>query len=278
LTEEFPDIPAPEVRAAAKKALEEQARYRRDMQIMGEEALEYIERNNLTGVVLAGRPYHVDPEINHGVPELITSYRVAVLTEDSVAHLGKVERPLTVRDQWAYHSRLYAAAYFTRTRGNLELIQLNSFGCGLDAVTTDEVREILEDAGRIYTLLKIDEVSNLGSARIRVRSLFAALKEHKGYTKIEPLKRPPRVIFTKEMRAKHTILMLQMAPMQFGLIQEAFNASGYNALVMPAYDPACIDVGLKYVNNDACYPALIVVGQMLNALLSGKHDLNNTSV
>jgi predicted nucleotide-binding protein (sugar kinase/HSP70/actin superfamily) len=278
LTEEFPDIPASEVRAAAKKALEEQARYRRDMQIMGEEALEYIERHNLTGVVLAGRPYHVDPELNHGVPELITSYRVAVLTDDSVAHLGKVERPLTVRDQWAYHSRLYAAAFFTRTRDNLELIQLNSFGCGLDSVATDEVMEILEDAGRIYTLLKIDEVSNLGSARIRVRSLFAALKDRKGRVKTESRKRPPRIIFTKEMRARHTILMMQMAPMQFDLIQEAFNASGYNLRVMPAIDPACIDVGLKYVNNDACYPALIIVGQLLKMLLSGELDVNNTSI
>jgi predicted nucleotide-binding protein (sugar kinase/HSP70/actin superfamily) len=183
-----------------------------------------------------------------------------------------------VRDQWAYHSRLYAAAYFTRTRRNLELIQLNSFGCGLDAVTTDEVREILEDAGRIYTLLKIDEVSNLGSARIRVRSLFAALKDRKGHAKTEALKRKPRVIFTKKMRAKHTILAPQMSPIHFDLIQDAFNASGYNILVMPAIDPASIDVGLKYVNNDACYPALIVVGQLLNALLSDKHDLNNTSL
>jgi predicted CoA-substrate-specific enzyme activase len=278
LTEEFPDIPAPEVRAAAKKALKEQARFRRDIQIMGEEALEYIERHNLTGVVLAGRPYHIDPEIHHGIPELITSYRVAVLTEDSVSHLGKVERPLIVRDQWAYHSRLYAAAYFMRTRDNLELIQLTSFGCGLDAVTVDEAREILEDAGRIFTLLKIDEVNNLGPARIRVRSLFAALKERKGLTKTEPLKRPPRMIFTKEMRSKHTLLTPQMSPVHFDLMQEAFNASGYRMLVMPAFDPASIDTGLKYVNNDACYPALIVVGQLLNALFSGKHDLNNTSI
>ncbi len=133
----------------------------------------------------AGRPYHVDPEVNHGIPELINSYGLAVLTEDSVAHLGTVERPLIILDQWMYHSRLYAAANYVKTVDNLDLIQLNSFGCGLDAVTTDAVNDILTKSGKIYTVLKIDEVNNLGAARIRVRSLIAALRvrEQKNYQK-----------------------------------------------------------------------------------------------
>lgn len=124
----------------------------------------------MTGIVLAGRPYHADPEINHGIPELIAGYRIAVLTEDSVAHLGHVERPTVVRDQWTYHSRLYEAAAFVKKQKDIEFVQLNSFGCGLDAVTTDEVKSILTAAGKIYTALKIDEVNNLGAARIRIRS------------------------------------------------------------------------------------------------------------
>jgi len=130
----------------------------------GEETLKYMEETGRRGIVLAGRPYHVDPEINHGIPEMINSYGLAVLTEDSVSHLADVERPLIVSDQWMYHSRLYKAANFVKTRDDLDLIQLNSFGCGLDAVTTDCVSDILTKSGKIYTVLKIDEVNNLGES------------------------------------------------------------------------------------------------------------------
>ncbi len=137
----------------------------------GEETLAYMEKTGTRGIVLAGRPYHYDPEVNHGIPDMITSYGLAVLTEDSISHLNPVERPLIVMDQWMYHSRLYAAANFVKTRDDLDLIQLNSFGCGLDAVTTDAVADILTGSDKIYTSLKIDEVNNLGAARIRIRSL-----------------------------------------------------------------------------------------------------------
>ncbi|MCL2356470.1 MAG: 2-hydroxyacyl-CoA dehydratase [Defluviitaleaceae bacterium] len=295
MVEEFSDIPAAEVRAALKKALAEQEKYRADVRQMGDEAVNYIERHGLTAVVLAGRPYHIDPEINHGIPELITSYGVPVLSDDAVAHLKEVERPLGVRDQWAYHSRLYAAAFWARNRADIEMIQLTSFGCGLDAVTADEVQEILEATGKIFTLLKIDEVTNLGSARIRIRSLFAARgakdTEHvpgtfdsmKSFSRSlrpmrKPKPRPPRIVFTQAMRKTHTILCPQMAPLHFDILQEAFRSEGYNMVVMPAIDRASIDTGLKYVNNDACYPALIVVGQVINALKSGEYDLDKVSV
>ena len=169
LTEIFPDIPAAEVKAAAHKAWEEMDAVHKDIEKKGEETLQYLKETGRRGIVLAGRPYHIDPEIHHGIPDLINSYGVAVLTEDSVSHLVPVERPIRVNDQWMYHSRLYAAANFVKTRDDLDLIQLNSFGCGLDAVTTDEVYEILDGSGKIYTCLKIDEVNNLGAARIRVR-------------------------------------------------------------------------------------------------------------
>ena len=280
LVEEFPEIPVAEIKVAMDKALKEQEQYRADIRKMGDDAVAYIEENNLSAVILAGRPYHIDPEINHGIPELITSYGIAVLSEDAIAHLGKVERPLGIRDQWSYHSRLYAAAFWARTRTDVELIQLNSFGCGLDAVTSDEIQEILENAGKIFTLLKIDEVSNLGSVRIRVRSLFAALSERRerGVLVKEAKPRKPRKVFTAKMREDHTILCPQMAPLHFDILKEAFTSSGYNLVVMPGNDNECIEIGLKYVNNDACYPALIVVGQILNALFSGKYDLENVSV
>ncbi len=269
-----------EVSSAVDRGWNEWTKFREDMHNKGEETLKYIKDHNMTGIVLAGRPYHVDPEVNHGIPELITSYNMAVLTEDSISHLGHVERPLVVRDQWAYHSRLYEAAAYTKTRDDLELIQLNSFGCGLDAVTTDEVKDILVAAGKIYTTLKIDEVSNLGAARIRIRSLIAAIEDRKekGITVKKGDASLKRVVFTKEMKKNYTVICPQMSPIHFDVLGEALKACGFNIVVMPAADPESIDTGLKYVNNDACYPALIVVGQMLKALKSGDYDLENTAV
>ena len=269
-----------EINNAVDKGWQEWTAFREDMHKKGEETLKYIESHNMTGIVLAGRPYHTDPEVNHGIPELIASYNMAVFTEDSVSHLGHVERPLVVRDQWAYHSRLYEAAAFVKTRDDLELIQLNSFGCGLDAVTTDEVKDILVAAGKIYTTLKIDEVSNLGAARIRVRSLIAAIEDRKEKN-IKPREGNAslkRVIFTKEMKKNYTVICPQMAPLHFDVLEAAMKACGFNIVMMPAADPGSVDYGLKYVNNDACYPALIVVGQMMKALKSGDYDLNKTAL
>lgn len=269
-----------EVQAAVAKAYQEQKAFKQDIQKAGEETLKYIREKGIKGIVLAGRPYHIDPEINHGIPEMINSLGMAVLTEDSVAHLGRVERPLRVVDQWAYHSRLYAAASFVAERTDLELVQLNSFGCGIDAITTDQVQEILNGNSKIYTHLKIDEVNNLGAARIRIRSLKAAMleREKSGYRLKKIDNKIKRILFTEEMKQRHTILSPQMSPIHFDLLEEAFNLSGYNLEVLPSLDNKAIDEGLKYVNNDACYPAIIVIGQLISALKSGRYDLNNTSV
>ena len=280
LVEEFPDIPAAEVKAAAHKAWEELAAVHTDIQKKGEETLQYLKETGRRGIVLAGRPYHIDPEIHHGIPDMINSYGIAVFTEDSVAHLGHLERPIRVNDQWMYHSRLYSAANFVKTREDLDLIQLNSFGCGLDAVTTDEVYEILDGSDKIYTCLKIDEVNNLGAARIRIRSLIAAIRAKQAQNKKRTIKPASieKVSFTKQMRKEYTILCPQMSPFHFGILEAAFNASGYNLEVLPNDNKHAVDVGLKYVNNDACYPSLMVVGQIMDALLSGKYDLNKTAV
>ena len=279
LSEKF-HIPADEIKKATHTAWEELAACRKDMQKKGEETIKFLNETGNRGIVLAGRPYHIDPEVNHGIPELINSYNIAVLTEDSISHLNPAEHPLNVMDQWMYHSRLYAAANYVKTVDNLDLIQLNSFGCGLDAVTTDQVASILNDSDKIYTSLKIDEVNNLGAARIRVRSLLAAIRvrEKRGDKREIKSSAIKKVAFTKEMRKNYTILCPQMSPIHFELLEPAFNSSGYNLQVLPNDNKQAVDVGLKYVNNDACYPSLMVVGQIMEAILSGKYDTHKIAV
>ncbi|MBO7582948.1 MAG: 2-hydroxyacyl-CoA dehydratase [Treponema sp.] len=280
LLPKFPSLSASAIAHALDKAWTEQEQFRLDVQKAGEEALEEVITKGGSGIVLAGRPYHLDPEINHGIPEMIAGLGLAVFTEDSIAHLGKIERPLRIIDQWTYHNRLYRAAQFVSEMPDLELVQLTSFGCGLDAVTADQVDEILRAKNRMYTLIKIDEGSNLGAVRIRIRSLIAAVKARRR-NKVKPSYKSSayeRVIFTEEMKYTHTIIAPQMSPIHFRLIKRAFESAGYNLVVLDSVDPKAVDAGLRYVNNDACYPSIIVAGQMMAALESGKYDLNHVSL
>ena len=277
----YTDVTKEEISNAVEKAYEEAAKVKADVRKKGEETLKFLKENNKVGIVLAGRPYHVDPEINHGIPELINSYGVAVLSEDSISHLGDVDRPLIVSDQWMYHSRLYKAANYVKQTTNLELIQLFSFGCGLDAVTTDCVKDILSNSNKIYTVLKIDEVSNLGAARIRIRSLLSAVKvrEKKNYKPIPSSTKMNRVEFTKEMRDDgYTVLCPQMSPIHFKMLQAAMKHFHINFVMLPDATKSTIDEGLRFVNNDACYPSIIVVGQLMEAIESGKYDINKLAV
>ena len=306
-----------EIDEAVNAAWQADVDFHNAMHRKGDEALRWIEEHDAHGIVLAGRPYHNDPEINHAIPELVHSFGFAVLTEDSVAHKMHPERPIRVVDQWMFHSRLYRAARFVATRNDLDLIQLFSFGCGLDALTTDEVQEILEASGKIYTMLKVDQVSNLGAARIRIRSLMAALKEQREELerkstagqicevapegvvcadgtperarKDEPGRVPvyresasaafKKVRYTKEMQdAGYTILAPQMSPIHFELVEELLKNEGFNAVLLPSVDQGAVDMGLKYVNNDICYPSILVTGQIMEAVLSGKYDLSRTAV
>jgi len=328
-----------EIDAAVEEAWAEDERFKDDMRAKGEETLAWMERTGTHGIVLAGRPYHNDPEINHAIPELLTSFGLAVLTEDSIAHLGTLERPIRVVDQWMYHTRLYAAAKVACERTDLDLIQLNSFGCGLDALTTDQVQEILEASGKVYTVLKIDEVSNLGAARIRVRSLLAALSNQAEEAAeaaaavpacptvemadklLEDFERRrtaktgtseaqagaaiaeananassapaaasrvarkagttefPKIEFTKQMKDDgYTILAPQMAPYHFELLVPIFHAYGYNLELLPAVDHGAVDAGLKYVNNDICYPSILTTGQIMEAVTSGRYDTDHLAV
>ena len=278
----FSDLAIPDEiwHEAVDEGFKELAKCRKDIQQKGEELLEKMLLKEQRGIVLAGRPYHLDPEIHHGIAEMMTQEGFHVFTEDSISHLGDVDH-LRVVNQWMYHSRLYAAAKVVSQTPNLELVQLNSFGCGIDAVTTDQVQEILNRHHRLYTVLKIDEGTNLGAVRIRLRSLKAAVEERAQLPEIEysEVVVPDSIVFTKEMRKKHTILLPMLSPIhQEGLLDQAFSACGYHVVSLPTENSQAIDVGLRFVNNDACYPAIISIGQLLEALQSGEYDLNNTSV
>ena len=276
------DISPDEIIKAVNKAWAEQEKAKSDIRQKGEEALAQMRENpSKRGIVIAGRPYHIDPEINHGIPELIASYGFDVFTEDSLPQNYDEIKSLRVNDQWVYHSRLYNAAAFVRKNENLELIQLNSFGCGLDAVTTDQVSEIMEGSGRLYTVLKIDEVNNLGAIRIRIRSLISAMnmRKEKGIVpNVQPVEYK-RTEFTKQMFSdKYTILAPQMSPIHFDIIEPLFAKHGFNVDVLDNDNRNAIDVGLRYVNNDACFPSITVVGQIMDAVLSGKYDTHKLAI
>ena len=274
-------IPEKETRQAVSLAWAEQQRAKEDIRAEGARVLKKMRQEGRCGVVLAGRPYHLDPEINHGIPELIASYGLDVLTEDSLPIDFTPERPLRANDQWVYHSRLYTAAEFVRRCDDLELIQLNSFGCGLDAVTTDQVSEILEGSNKLYTVLKIDEVNNLGAVRIRIRSLLAAMRirREKGIYAHPQSAAYHRAAFTKKMRdEKWTLLAPQMSPIHFDVLEPVFAKHGYNVVLLKNDDRRAIDMGLKYVNNDACFPSITVVGQLMEAVTSGRYDTDHLAL
>lgn len=275
------DISEKEVRMAVHEAYTEQARAKNDIRAQGQNLLLDAEKNNAHVIVLAGRPYHIDPEINHGIPELIASYGLYVLSEDSLPLDTAPTRPIRVVDQWVYHSRLYAAAEYAAKHDNTDLLQLTSFGCGLDAVTADQVSEILEQAGKLYTLLKIDEVNSLGAARIRIRSLISAInmRKKKISSHSNGIKPYERTYFTKDMKKSgYTILAPKMTPIHFDLLAPVFKKHGYNMVVLDNDKRSAVDVGLKYVNNDACYPSIVVVGQIMEAVLSGKYDTDRLAI
>ena len=291
----YEDITAEDIQNAVEHGYQALADFKQDLQDKADELLSTLALKGEKAIVLSGRPYHLDPEINHGIANIITQEGFHVLTEDMVAGLEEVSG-LRVVNQWVYHSRLYAAAKVVSKNPNLELVQLNSFGCGLDAVTTDQVEEIMRGHNKLYTVLKIDEGSNLGAIRIRLRSLKAAVEERdKKFKKanldhifnqapqfdnqFDEEEEPKEPVFTKEMKKTHTLLMPMLSPIhQNGLIEEAFKHAGYNVVILPAMDRKAVEVGLKFVHNDACYPAIISIGQLIEALQSGKYDLDNTSV
>ena len=275
------NIPEKSVREAVNAAWQEQLKAKQEIREEGKRLLIQMLEEKGNGIVLTGRPYHIDSEINHGIPEMIASYGLTVFTEDSLPEDFEPKRPLRVTDQWVYHSRLYTAAEFVCGYDNLELVQLNSFGCGLDAVTTDQIQEILQQNNKLYTVLKIDEVNNLGAARIRIRSLLAAmeLRKKRGMTVKKEVEAYHRTEFTRQMfEEKYTIIAPQMSPIHFDILEPVCRKHGYHIEVLGNDNRNAIDVGLQYVNNDACFPSITVVGQIMEAVLSGRYDTNKLAI
>lgn len=269
-----------EVDSAVRAARDEDKLYKDDLKKQGAEAIRYAKAHGKKCIVLAARPYHLDPEINHGIDKLITSNDMVVLSSESIAHLSFPKNELRVLNQWAYHARLYRSAALCTKNSDMELIQLNSFGCGIDAITIDQVEEIMQNSGKLYTNLKIDEGTNLGTAKIRIRSLKAAIDERsksdiKGELKALTYEKP---VFTKEMKKEYTVLLPQMAPIHFSFVETALKQSGYNAVLLPEADKNAVEEGLRYVNNDSCYPAIVSLGQIISEVKSGKYDLNKLAI
>ncbi|WP_424245944.1 putative CoA-substrate-specific enzyme activase [Elusimicrobium posterum] len=276
----FSDIPIRKLEAAVRRGFRAMDKFKSDIQKEGEKAITELTQSGAYGVVLAGHPYHIDPAINHGIPELINSCGLAVLTEDSVAHLMPDPGPLRVVDQWTYHSRLYRAGAYVGGTDNLAVLQLVSFGCGLDAITSDQLEEIVTVKGKLYSQIKIDEGANLGPAKIRIRSLLAALKDIATKQKVDApadsfQQDPP---FTEDMKDTHTILVPQLSPIHFQFIETVLSTDGYKIEHLPRVNKHAVEMGLRYVNNDACFPAIVVVGQLLQAVKSGKYDTNKIAL
>ena len=265
-----------ELERAIKLGFEEQRKFKAEVRAKGEEFLEWINEHNEKAIVLAGRPYHLDKEVNHGIDTMINSLGLAVLTEDSICHLSKLDTKLRVVDQWSYHSRVYNAADVVSRYPNIELVNLNSFGCGLDAIVTDQTEEILKFNNRLYTTIKIDEINNLGAIKIRIRSLIASMNKRMENYNYTPYKYTKN--YFKEADKKHTILFPDMSSAHFGMFEAILNSEGYNAVYLSNTTNDTVETGLRYVNNDSCYPAILVTGQLIHELKSGKYDIDNTSV
>ena len=265
-----------ELKKAIDLGFAEQEKYKKDVQKKGEEFLDYIVKHNEKAIVLAGRPYHLDKEVNHGIDTMINSLGLAVLSEDSICHLSKIVSKIRVMNQWEYHARVFNACDVVSRYDNLELVNLNSFGCGLDAIITDQAEEILKFNNKLYTTIKIDEVNNLGTAKIRIRSLIASMNKRIRHNDYKPYVYNKNV-FDEEDK-KHVLLFPDVSQFHMPLLGAALTTAGYKPVYLKDTTEDMIETGLKYVNNDACYPAIIVIGQLVHTLLSGKYDVNNTSV
>ena len=351
IVEEFAwaNVTREEAETAVKAAYAENEVFKHDVQMEGLKALAYMKEHDCKGIVLAGRPYHVDPEINHGIPETICALGMVVLSEDSICELQPGEKLnlsefLAEGEEDPRKKNANGFRHVDDSYPGLELVQLNSFGCGLDAITTDQVSEILADKADVYTMLKIDEVSNLGAAKIRLRSLKAAVEERErnkkndGFRKTGTeaptpgrqvmldtvMKANPklteavtaaskraaengkgesqetaktqtngkgasahnsatlskyanRIPFGKNMK-DYTIVAPQMSPIHFSLVESVIRSGGYKFDILEHASREDVETGLKYVNNDACYPAIMVIGQLVDAILEGKYDPDHTAL
>jgi predicted CoA-substrate-specific enzyme activase len=267
------------VSQAADKGIAAHKEYKDQIKEMAVSVIDNAGTNNRPVVVLAGRPYHIDPLVSHGIPELLSGMGVDVISEDAVPIAGEYAlKDSKVLTQWSYTNRLLAAAKYVADTEYTELVQITSFGCGLDAISADEAREIIKDAGKIYTLIKMDEITNLGAVKTRLRSMLEAIKEVGGKgQKARRIKKKTNRDFMSEDRGR-TVIVPWFSPLYSPPMPAVSRTIGHRLELLPPPNRASVDTGLKYVNNDMCYPAIIVVGDIIKALQSGKYDPKHTAV
>jgi predicted nucleotide-binding protein (sugar kinase/HSP70/actin superfamily) len=268
------------VSEGVEKGMEAQSNYKRQLRSVAKAMLSKADAGRRTTVVLAGRPYHVDPLINHGIPNLLTELGVNVISETAVplnADAVSLE-DVNVLTQWSYANRLYAAAGWVTNTANVQMVQLTSFGCGPDAISADEVKEILRCGGKIHALIKMDEISNLGAVRIRLRSILEAVKEKNGKTRDTGAGRMKKDRAVVEEDRKKILIAPYFSPFYSPLIPSVFRPLGYRVEVLPPQDKASVEWGLKTINNDMCYPSILVAGDIIKAFQSGRYDPENTAV
>ena len=262
-----------------KKGLNAQKEYRQQLRTKAKALISEAENKGQTFMVLAGRPYHIDPLINHGIPDLLADMGVDVISENAIPfESDQMPENINVLTQWNYTNRLYPAAKWTVENQYAQMVQLTSFGCGLDAISTDEVKKIIQDSGKIYTLLKIDEIANLGAARIRLRSMLEAVREKTGKLQQEDLNNRRSIKLSKQKVRKGILIAPFFSPLYSPLIPAVFRPLGYQVDILPPQNHKSVEFGLKVVNNDMCYPAILVAGDIIQAFKSGRYDPQSTSV
>ena len=268
------------VSLGVKKGVDAQKAYKEKLRAGTKALITDAEKKRRIVVVLAGRPYHIDPLINHGIPNLLTELGVDVVSENSIPlKADQVSLDdVNVLTQWSYTNRLYAAAKWVNQNRNVQLVHITSFGCGPDAIAADEVREIIQHSGKVYTLIKIDEIANLGAIRIRLRSMLDAVKnnDNKPQATVADQKKTNRIFMAEDQ--KRTLIAPYFSPFYSPLLPAAFRPLGFRVDVLPPQDKTSVDLGLKTVNNDMCYPSILVAGDIIKAFQSGRYDPENTAV
>ena len=265
-------------RKAFSEAKEAQAVFRKSITNRAREIITRANTENRTVIVLCGRPYHTDSLINSKAPDMLAEMGADVLSEDSVSELSSLPK-LQVLPQWTYPNRIYhAAAYVCTQADNMQLVQINSFGCGPDAITINETREILRSAGKAYTLVRVDEITSTGSLRLRLRSMLESLVLRKiSNTSLPKTERRQAAFFEKDDR-RRTILAPCFSQIYSRLLPPLFALAGYKFENLPVADRMSVEAGLKYANNEICYPATIVIGDVIKALQSGRYNRDEVAV
>lgn len=262
---------------AYKAAIKEQGATKKRLQDRAQALIKKAEENKLPLLVLAGRPYHIDKLINHGIPEVIADLGAIVIPEDSIPGLERISlKDVNVLTQWAYTNRLYATAKWVSSHPTAQLVQINSFGCGPDAVSVDEVRDILVQHDKLYTQIKVDEVFNLGAVKIRLRSMLEALKKKKSGTTVQ--KKVVTSRSNSSFSKEKTIIVPHFSRYYSPLVPSLFKSFGVEVKTLPVQDSDSINYGIKNINNEICYPAVLIAGDIIKAYQKYNYDVENTTV